>query len=81
MEPCQDVNHPHNSPKLHTGKKCVEMGCDKPAGTGWSPFWCQACNAKRLMHISAVLHHEVDRMAGKVQAASEPPKRPASFAD
>lgn len=80
MEPCQDPNHPHNSAKHHTGKKCIEKGCDKPAGTFWSPFWCQACNARRLTHISDVLQHEVDRHAGKVPKQSEPPKRPSSFA-
>lgn len=65
LEPCDDPAHPHNSPKHHTGKKCIEKGCDKPAGTHWSPFWCQACNAKRLKRVSeglrSALWHSVVR--------------------
>ena len=80
MEPCQDPSNPLNAPEYRTGKPCIEKGCDKPAGTAWSPFWCQACNAKRLTHISSVLQHEVDRFAGKVPKSSEPPKRAKSFA-
>ncbi|MFA6364229.1 hypothetical protein [Methanoregula sp.] len=53
MEPCEDPNDPGNDPKYHTGKKCVEPGCNHPAGTAWSPYWCQKHNAERLNGIGA----------------------------
>lgn len=65
MEPCQDPSHPLNSFEYYTGRGCIEIGCDKPAGTGWGPFWCQACNAKRLTRIGTFLQNEVDRLSGK----------------
>lgn len=49
---CADPNDPLNSPKYHTGKPCVERGCVKPAGTAWSPFWCQAHNAERMARVN-----------------------------
>lgn len=33
-------------------RKCIEKGCDKPAGTKWSPHWCEECNKKRLDRIT-----------------------------
>jgi hypothetical protein len=50
-----DPSDPHNGPQHHTGKPCIERGCNNPAGTAWSPFWCQPCNAKRMDRISASL--------------------------
>jgi hypothetical protein len=52
MKEYRDVNHPGNSPGFQTGKKCVEIGCNNPAGTAWSPYWCFECNVKRLDKIS-----------------------------
>lgn len=66
MERYQDPNDPLNASSYHTGKKCIVRGCDRPAGTHWSKFWCQPCNAKRMDGIGGVLHHEVSRMAGEV---------------
>jgi len=47
-----DPNHKGNSEKYHTGKKCIEDGCDKPAGTAWSPYWCFAHNVERIDGIT-----------------------------
>lgn len=52
MKPYEDPNNPNNGPQHHTGKPCVEHGCTNPAGTAWSPFWCQSCNAKRMNRIN-----------------------------
>lgn len=48
----EDKNNPGNGPKYHTGKKCVEPGCDNPAGTAWSPHWCFECNVRRIKRIN-----------------------------
>lgn len=50
--PAADPNYEGNSAKYHTGKPCITKGCGKPAGTTWSPMWCQACNAERLDRVS-----------------------------
>lgn len=67
LEPYADPAHPNNGPEHHTGKKCIEKGCENPAGTSWSTFWCQPCNAKRMERISAnlqqALWHSVVRTA------------------
>lgn len=55
MARCENPADPLNGPEYHTGQKCVEKGCNNPAGTHWSPFWCQPCNAKRLGRVSASL--------------------------
>ena len=54
----EDPKHPGNSPKYHTGKKCIE-GCGRPAGTAWGKYWCFECNLERIKRISASL----DKMA------------------
>jgi hypothetical protein len=51
MKPYEDPNNPGNGPKYHTGKLCIE-GCGRPAGTLWSPHWCQPCNAARMTRVS-----------------------------
>lgn len=48
----RDPSDEHNGPKYHTGKPCIE-GCGRPAGTAWSPLWCQPCNAARMDGIGA----------------------------
>lgn len=55
MSPFEDRNHEHNSAKYHTGKKCTEKGCDHPAGTWWSPYWCFEHNVERMQRITASL--------------------------
>lgn len=52
MKPYQDKNHPGNSKEFHTGKICIEKGCDRPAGTQWSPLWCVDHNIERMDRIS-----------------------------
>lgn len=54
MKPYQDPNDPRNGPKYHTGNPCIER-CRRPAGTAWSPHWCQPCNAERLGRIDRSL--------------------------
>lgn len=56
MKPYEDPCHPSNGVEHNTGKKCIEHGCDKPAGTAWSPYWCQEHNAKRMNEITRSLH-------------------------
>ena len=55
MEPFEDTDNPGNSLAHRTGKRCIESGCGNPAGTGWSPYWCQPCNAKRMLRIGESL--------------------------
>lgn len=52
MKPYKDPDHPGNSAKYHTGKPCCEPGCDRPAGTLWSPYWCFECNVERIERIN-----------------------------
>ena len=61
MADFRDPADPLNGPEYHTGKACIEKGCERPAGTHWSPFWCQPCNAARMDRISAALDKELDR--------------------
>lgn len=65
LEPIDDPSHEGNSARYHTGKPCVESGCTEPAGTGWSPHWCQRHNAERIRRISAGIEHglaELERL-------------------
>lgn len=55
LKPYQDPMHHGNSPLHLTGKLCIEKGCDRPAGTAWSPYWCHPCNVVRLDRIEAQL--------------------------
>lgn len=50
-----DPEDPLNASSYHTGRPCIEKGCDRPAGTHWSPYWCQPCNSARMSRISASL--------------------------
>lgn len=70
MNPSENPDHPHNSPEFHTGKSCVEPGCCRPAGTAWSPLWCQPCNAKRLSQVSTSLRD----LCGNAEGASRTPE-------
>lgn len=47
-----DPNDDGNSSKYHTGMKCIENGCNRPAGTAWSPHWCFECNVIRMDRIN-----------------------------
>lgn len=65
MERFEDPSDPLNGPAHHTGKLCIERGCERPAGTHWSRFWCQPCNAARMTRIGKALRVELDRHEGK----------------
>jgi hypothetical protein len=52
MMPYEDPNNKGNSAKYHTGKPCIEPGCNEPAGTGWGPYWCMKHNAERINRIN-----------------------------
>lgn len=58
----RDPSDPGNSPKYHTGKKCIE--CGAPAGTAWSPLWCFVHNVKRMDRIDKSLN---DILSGLVR--------------
>lgn len=55
MKPAEDPAHEGNAPKYHTGKLCRVAGCERIAGTWWSPHWCQQHNAERLSRITRSL--------------------------
>lgn len=63
--PYADPTDEGNSTKYHTGALCVEPGCDKPAGTAWSPHWCFECNVKRMDSISAGLAEAKNQLLRK----------------
>lgn len=73
MERFEDPKDPLNGPAYHTGKLCVQPGCRRPAGTNWSAFLCQPCNAERMARITRTLEHELARLEGLVPADSLPP--------
>ncbi len=51
MENFENPDHPGNGPMHHTGEPCIREGCDKPAGTAWSPYWCFEHNVERMKFI------------------------------
>lgn len=57
----QDPNHPGNSPEFYNGHRCIEKGCDNPAGTRWSPLWCFEHNVERIDRIGASLEAAVGK--------------------
>jgi len=52
IEAFKDPNHEGNSSRYHTGKPCIEIGCNDPAGTAWSPYWCFKHNLERIDRIT-----------------------------
>jgi hypothetical protein len=58
----EDPSDPLNGPEYHTGKACIEPGCKRQAGTAWSPYWCQPCNAERMNRISQSLNGMLKEM-------------------
>ncbi len=59
MENYENPEHPFNSQRYHSGFRCAgyarDVECDTKAGTAWSPYFCQECNAKRIRRISRCL--------------------------
>ena len=51
----KDRDDPGNGPKYHTGRPCIEVDCDRPAGTMWSALWCFECNVERINRIDKSL--------------------------
>lgn len=62
MHAYQDPDHEGNSAKYHSGEPCHTKGCEAPAGTAWSPYWCFQHNVERIDRISATLENELQRM-------------------
>jgi len=50
-----------NSSKCRIGGKCIEINCNNPAGTAWSPYWCVDCNIKRMDKITKQLDDIVNK--------------------
>jgi hypothetical protein len=71
MERYQNPEDPLNGPQYHTGKPCIEKGCERPAGTAWGRFWCQSCNSARMNRIGSFLEAEVARYDAAQQATGE----------
>ena len=67
-----DPSDPLNAPKYHAGKPCIERGCNNPAGTAWSRFWCQPCNAKRMDRISASLEKMAPEYGAQAETVAQP---------
>jgi len=72
MERFDNPDDPLNGLLYRTGKTCVEQGCFQAAGTAWSPYWCQACNAKRMRRITAQLQEGIERYG---ELAEDAPQR------
>lgn len=72
MERYEDPSDPLNAATFHTGKACIEKGCSRPAGTHWSRFWCQPCNARRMSRIGGFLQEEVKRYTGEDVSEAHP---------
>jgi len=51
-----------NSAKHHTGKICIEPGCNNPAGTAWSPYWCVDCNIERINLVTKQMEDLLNNM-------------------
>jgi len=69
MEAYEDPSSPGNGLAHRTGKRCIEAGCGNPAGTAWSHFWCQPCNALRMNRIGVSLRN----MQAELKARHESP--------
>ena len=65
LKPFEDPDNPGNGEKYHTGKPCITAGCESPAGTAWSPYWCFACNVKRIKRIDGELNDILESFKGK----------------
>ena len=66
MKPWRDPNHRGNSLQhAKLGRKCIERGCNEPAGTAWSPLWCFRHNAERMDRIDA----QFERLAKALEDA------------
>ena len=71
MQPWSDPSDPKNGSQHHTGLPCIEDGCQEPAGTAWSPHWCQRHNAERIRRISGQLDAIIERYLAQVEASEQ----------
>lgn len=73
LEAYEDASHEGNSERYHTGKECIESGCNKPAGTRWGPHWCFEHNRDRIRRIGASLDNALQRAEfnARVREATE----------
>lgn len=62
-----DPQHEKNSPAYHTGKPCIEVGCNAPAGTWWSPHWCFTHNVERICQITAQMNTLANKLVVEVK--------------
>lgn len=60
----EDPADPRNGAAHHTGKACVEDGCDEPAGTAWSPHWCFRHNVERIRRNYRGMRDALARLEG-----------------
>ena len=67
MPDYRDPYHPGNGSEHRTGKPCIEPGCDRPAGTAWSPHWCCECNIARMDRIT----EQLESLAAPAEAGKE----------
>lgn len=65
MENYENPKHKLNGPKYRTGKKCINQNCVNEAGTAWSEFLCQPCNALRMKHIDSQLRDIAEKLGLK----------------
>ena len=54
-EPWRNRADPRNGSAYQVGHTCIEMGCEQPAGTAWSPYWCFEHNVERIERITQQL--------------------------
>lgn len=63
---CWDGTTYHHTACLKpSGRTCIEVGCDEPAGTRWGPYWCPAHDVARLDRVGASLQSIADDLAAR----------------
>ena len=61
-EPWRNRADPGNGPAYQVGNSCIENGCERPAGTAWSPYWCFEHNVERMERVVRQLTELADRL-------------------
>lgn len=56
--------------KYRTGKPCIELGCNEPAGTAWGPMWCKQHDIERRERVTKGLE-KVTKAFEKQQPGGE----------
>lgn len=47
--------------QIPSGRECVEIGCDREAGTQWGPLWCPDHDLERLDRVTKSLEGLAER--------------------